>query len=116
MNNLWDRLRAALLFWRKFPVVVLPQGYWTPDDAKSLSNWLGTETGAKFRHLRWNAVYESQLKAIIDRRDSAYSAGTAFGMRSMIAFEDSLLQLPLGESDSLQSTGETSGGFNSVNR
>lgn len=111
MSNLFRRLRAAFLFWRVFPVVLLPDGYWTDADAKSLSNWLGTDAGVKFRHLRFNAVYQSQLQAITNRSDSAYAAGTAFGMRSMVAFEDSLLQIKLPDVEVQPSTG-----FASINR
>jgi hypothetical protein len=116
MQNFFRRLHAAWLYWRTFPVVVLPDGYWSDADAKALSNFLGTDAGAKFRHLRWNAVYQSQLQAITNRHDSAYAAGTAFGMRSMVAFEDSLLAISLPTSGSSESTTLGISGFQSVNR
>jgi hypothetical protein len=72
---------------------------------------LGTDAGVKYRHLRFNAVYQSQLQAITNRQDAAYAAGMAFGMRSMVAFEDSLLQIELPEIELQPSTG-----FASVNR
>jgi hypothetical protein len=117
MKNVLKYLRLIKLFWRHFPVLLFPDDYWTSADAKSWSNWLGTDAGAKFRNLRFNMVYESQLKAITERSDSAYAAGVAFGMRAMIAFEDSLLQISLdqGVSDRI-ATETTEGQFSSVNR
>jgi hypothetical protein len=112
MRDFLNRIRLAKLFWRFFPVVSMPPGYWSDADAKSLSNWLGTDSGVKYRHLRWNAVYQSQLQAITNRSDSAYAAGTAFGMRSMVAFEDSLLQIELPQPQ-IQ---EQDAAFRSVNR
>lgn len=106
MTNFIRRLRASWLYLRTFPVVVLPQGYWSDADAKALSNFLGSDTGAKFRHLRWNAVYQSQLQAIVNRTDSAYASGTAFGMRSLVAFEDSLLQVELPQTEMVEQVGQ----------
>ncbi len=81
-------------------------------DAKALSNFLGSDTGMKFRHLRWNRVYLAQQRAITDRADPAYSAGIAFGIFGTVAEEDSLLQVSLPE----QEFGEGNSGFRSVNR
>ena len=112
------RLKAAWLFLRKYPVVSLPDNYWTDADAKAWSNFLGSDTGAKLRHMRWNRVYQSQQNAITDRTDSAYSAGIAFGVLGMTADEDALLQISLPESESLenQTARGNTGHFQSVNR
>jgi hypothetical protein len=109
------RLRAAFLYLRKYPVVKLPDNYWTDADAKAWSNFLGSDTGAKLRHIRWNRVYESQQQAVLDRKDSAYSAGIAFGILGMTHDEDALLQISLPTDASLENTKRTSD-FVSVNR
>jgi hypothetical protein len=54
---------------------------------KAWSNFLGSDTGAKLRHLRWNRVYEAQQRAVTDRKDPAYSAGIAFGILGMTSEE-----------------------------
>jgi hypothetical protein len=87
------------MFLTKYPVTLLPDNYWTDADAKAWSNFLGTDTGAKLRHLRWNRVYESQQKAIMDRSDPAFAAGIAFGVRGMTAEEDALLRIELSQLD-----------------
>jgi hypothetical protein len=115
MTEFFRRLKAAWLFMRKYPYVALPDNYWTSADAKALSNFLGSDTGMKFRHLRWNRVYLAQQRAITDRADPAYSAGIAFGIFGTVAEEDSLLQISLPESASQENTRGTSG-FQSVNR
>jgi hypothetical protein len=71
MNNFLRRLKTAWTFLAKYPVTVLPDGYWTAADSKAWSNFLGSDTGAKLRHIRWNRVYESQQRAICDRKDAA---------------------------------------------
>ena len=107
------RLKAAWLYLRKYPVVVLPDNYWTTADAKAFSNFLGSDTGAKLRHIRWNRVYESQQKAIMDRSDPAFAAGIAFGILGMTHEEDQLLQITLPEE---QMQAQDTGVFKSVNR
>jgi hypothetical protein len=109
------RLKSAWLYLQKYPVTVLPENYWTDADAKAWSNFLGSDTGVKLRHMRWNRVYEAQQMAITDRTDSAYSAGVAFGILGMVREEDSLLQISLPESASQEIAPGTSD-FRSVNR
>jgi len=109
------RLKAAFLYLRKYPVVKLPENYWTDADAKAWSNFLGSDTGAKLRHMRWNRVYEAQQMAITDRKDSAYSAGIAFGILGMTHDEDALLAISLPQSASEENTRRSSD-FVSVNR
>jgi hypothetical protein len=109
------RLKAAFLYLRKYPVVKLPDNYWTDADSKAWSNFLGSDTGAKLRHIRWNRVYEAQQMAITDRKDSAYSAGVAFGILGMTNDEDMLLQISLPTDASLENT-KRSSDFVSVNR
>ena len=100
---------------QKYPVAVLPANYWTDADSKAWSNFLGSDTGAKLRHIRWNRVYESQQRAITDRKDSAYSSGIAFGVLAMTSEEDQLLQISLPTYESSESAHGTSD-FRSVNR
>jgi hypothetical protein len=97
---------------KHYPIVVLPDFYWTDADSKAWSNFLGTETGAKLRNIRFNRVYESQQRAICDRKDSAYSAGIAFGILAMTSEEDQLLQVELPQPELT----EAAGNFKSVNR
>jgi hypothetical protein len=115
MSNFFRRLKVAWEFLHKYPVVVLPDNYWTDADAKAWSNFLGSDTGAKLRHMRWNRVYQSQQNAICDRKDSTFSAGIAFGVLGMTREEDGLLQISLPESGSQENTRGTSD-FRSVNR
>ena len=83
MNQFFYRLKSAWLYLKKYPVVVIPPDYWTDSDAKAWSNFLGSDTGAKLRHLRWNRVYEAQQRAVTDRKDPAYSAGIAFALSKL---------------------------------
>jgi hypothetical protein len=116
VNQFFYRLKAAWLYLKKYPVTVLPDNYWTDADAKAWSNFLGSDTGAKLRHLRWNRVYEAQQRAITDRKDPAYAAGIAFGILGMTSEEDSLLQISLPTDDQSESTGWDQGRYPSVNR
>lgn len=116
MKNFFLRLKTAWTFFRKFPYVALPDDYWTPADAKAWSNFLSSDTGAKINHLRWNEVYESQQKAVMDRSDPAYSAGIAFGIWGMVHREDALLAISLPEGESRENNAEQDEGqFRSVN-
>jgi hypothetical protein len=98
--------------WKTMPVVSIPDGYWTHADAKALSLFLTSDTGAKIRHLRWNRVYLTAQQAISDRQDSTFKCGVAYGVRAMVAEEDSLLEIELPQQETVQQTG----GFASVNR
>src|SRR5215471_15185231 len=111
------RLKAAWLYLQRYPYVTLPPNYWTDADAKALSNFLGSDTGAKLRNMRWNRVYEAQQRAITDRSDPAFTAGIAFGILASTQEEDSLLRISLPESESQDNnTLANSGQFRSVNR
>jgi hypothetical protein len=103
--------------WKTFPYVAIPDNYWTTADSKAWSLFLTSDTGAKLRHLRWNRVYLTAQQAISDRADSTYKCGVAFGVRAMVAEEDSLLVISLPESGFPDNTAEgKSGTFTSVNR
>lgn len=118
MSNFIRRLRSAWSMWKTFPYVAIPDGYWTTADSKAWSLFLTSDTGVKLRHLRWNRVYLTAQQAIADRADSTYKCGVAFGVRAMVAEEDSLLMISLPD-DALsgnQTTGRNSGQFVSVNR
>ena len=112
MNNFLRRWKAAFSFWKTFPVVVIPDGYWTEADSQAFSKFLTSDTGAKLRHIRWNRIYLSAQQAISEQGDSTYKCGIAFGVRAMVAEEDSLLRVELPEP---QITEEMSS-FKSVNR
>ena len=112
MNNWIRRFKAAWSMWRTFPVVSIPNDYWTDADSKAWSLFLTSDTGAKLRHLRWNRVFLTAQQAISDRADSTFKCGVAYGVRAMVAEEDSLLAITLPEP---QITEEMSQ-FKSVNR
>ena len=112
MSNFLRRLKAAMSMWRTFPYVTIPNDYWTHADAKALSLFLTSDTGAKIRHLRWNRVYLTAQQAISDRQDSTFKCGVAYGVRAMVAEEDSLLEIELPQQETVQQTGA----FASVNR
>jgi hypothetical protein len=113
MRNFFRRLKSAWSMWTTFPTVVIPENYWTNADSKAWSLFLTSDTGVKLRHLRWNRVYLTAQQAISDRVDSTYKCGVAFGVRAMVAEEDSLLSVSLPETEL---TGMDKGGFRSVNR
>jgi hypothetical protein len=112
------RLKAAWLYLQRYPYVELPPNYWTNADAKALSNFLGSDTGAKLRNMRWNRVYEAQQRAVTDRKDPAYTAGIAFGILAVTHEEDQLLRISLPENESLENNtlGNLGTVFRSVNR
>ena len=113
MRDFLRRFRVAMMVLRHYPVTVLPDFYWNDGDAKALSNFMTGDTGSKLRHIRFNRVYEAQLMAISDRKDSAFAAGIAFGVRAMVAEEDSLLAVELPQPEGHE---QDIGGFQSVNR
>jgi hypothetical protein len=112
MNNFFRRWRAAFSFWKTFPVVVLPSGYWTDADSQAFSKFLMSDTGVKVRHLRWNRVYLTAQQAISEQGDSTYKCGVAFGVRAMVAEEDALLKIELPQPD----IPEQESSFRSINR
>jgi hypothetical protein len=112
MRGFLKRLRASWLYLRHYPVVTLPPDYWTSADAKALSNFMTGDTGSKLRHMRFNRVYESQQMAITDRKDSAYSAGVAFGILALTSEEDALLRVELPQPE----IREEDAAFRSINR
>ena len=116
MRNFFMRLRAAWHYVRYYPHVVIPQGFWLPEDSKALSNFLTGPTGTKLRNLRWQQLRELERDAIQDRKDSSYTKGIAWGVRSYFGWEDTLLQISPAESESQQTTDKDEGLFVSVNR
>ena len=112
MNNFFRRLRAAFSMLKTFPVVIIPNDYWTDADSQAWSKFLLSDTGAKLRHLRWNRVYLTAQQAISEQTDSTYKCGVAFGVRAMVAEEDSLLKVELPQPE----IHEQDAAFRSVNR
>jgi hypothetical protein len=112
MSNFLRRLKAAFSMWRTFPVVVIPSDYWTDADAKAWSLFLTSDTGTKLRHLRWHRVFLTAQQAISDRQDSTFKCGVAYGVRAMVAEEDSLLAIELPQPEIT----EEQSAFKSVNR
>jgi hypothetical protein len=98
--------------WRTFPVVSLPDNYWTDADSKAWSLFLTSDTGAKLRHIRWNRVFLTAQQAISDRQDATFKCGVAYGVRAMVAEEDALLKIELPQPE----LAEQDAAFRSVNR
>ncbi len=115
MNTLKTLFRLYKLFVRHLPVVTQYEA-WSSGDAKALSNFLTSPTGTKWRQIRWERLYQSQVEAIKDGSPSAYSKGIAWGIRSLIAHDDSLLIISPAEADSAENTEKNEGQFVSVNR
>jgi|SRR5215831_4929561 len=117
MNNFVRRLKAAWFFWRHFPPSAVPSDYWTNENARALSVFLTSDTGIKLRHMWVEKVHMSAQRAIMDQAHPQYHAGVAWGIRSMVAFVDSLLAVspPSSELEALTER-ELEGEFRSVNR
>ena len=117
MNNLIRRLRAAWHFWQFYPSTQLPNNFWTDPDARSLSNFLTSDTGIKMRRILLEKVNMSAQRAIMEQRNSKYMSGMAFGIRGTVAEIDSLLQIsqPSSELEALTER-QLEGEFRSVNR
>jgi hypothetical protein len=116
MKKLILRLKTAWNFWVYYPVVVIPDRFWTNEDAKALSNFLTGPVGTKLRNLRWQQLRQAEQKAMLDSSDSAYTKGVAWGIRAYFTWEDSLLQISPTESESQPTTEQDEGLFRSVNR
>jgi hypothetical protein len=117
MSNFLTRLRAAWLYWRYFPPTTIPPDYWTNADARALSNFLISDPGVKLRHMWVEKIHASADRAIMDQSTSKYSSGVAWGVRAMVAFNDSLLKtISPPTADVGPDVEETEGVFHSVNR
>jgi len=117
MSNFVRRLRAAWFFWRHFPPSEIPFGYWTDENARALSNFLVSDTGIKLRHQWVEKVHMSAQRAIMEQAHSEYMAGVAWGIRGMVAFVDSLLELsPSPSASETPTEQQIEGEFRSVNR
>jgi hypothetical protein len=112
MRNWIRRFKAAMSMLNTFPVVSIPDSYWTEADSQAWSKFLLSDTGAKLRHLRWNRVYLTAQQAISEQQDSTYKCGIAFGVRAMVAEEDSLLKVELPQPE----IHEQDAAFRSINR
>lgn len=117
MSNLIRRLRAAWFFWRFYPSTQLPNNFWQDSDARSLSNFLTSDTGVKMRRILLEKVNMSAQRAIMEQAHPEYLAGVAWGIRGTVAEIDSLLQISPPSSESTAFTeGQLEGAFRSVNR
>jgi len=117
MQNFIRRLKAAWFFWRHFPPTSVPNDYWTNENARALSVFLTSDAGIKLRHLWIEKVHMSAQRAIMEQAHPQYHAGVAWGIRSMVAFVDSLLQIsPAPSGLGALTERELEGEFKSVNR
>jgi len=116
MNNFVRRIKAAWFFWRHFPPTEIPSNYWTNENARALSNFLVSDTGIKLRHQWMEKVHMSAQRAIMDQTHPQYHAGVAWGIRGMVAFVDSLLELSPSPSASELQPEQIEGEFRSINR
>ena len=116
-GNFWRRVRAAWFFWKHFPPTQLPSDYWTNPDARALSSFLVCDPGIKLRHMWVEKVHMSAQRAIMEQAHPEYMAGVAWGIRSMVAFTDSLLMISLPASELSELTEhQIEGEFRSVNK
>jgi hypothetical protein len=95
-QNFLRRLRAAWYFTRKFPYTQLPPGFWTRENALAWSHFKVSDTGQKIDYILRNKIYELQLLAVMEKEDSRYACGTAFGARGLVAELDALLMDQIG--------------------
>ena|SRR5215469_11470987 len=117
MSKLVQRLKTAWHFWKFFPHVEIPPGYWTDPDARALSNFLCSDTGVKLRYLWVQRLHQEEKRAIMDSSGTKYTNGIAWGVRALIAETDELLQIspPASELSALTER-QLEGEFRSVNR
>src|SRR5215471_2381265 len=116
MKNFMLKLRAAWDFWRHFPPIVTPRGYWTNTDAHHLSDFLTSDTGSKLRNMWKENVNSSAQNAIVERPNAQYWSGIAWGVRAQTVFTDSLLKLSPVESESPQTEEGGEEPFQTVNK
>jgi hypothetical protein len=94
MSEFLRRLRIAWKFAQNFPTSPLPNGYWLPEDAQALSNWLVSDSGVKLRWILRNRISDTANRAVMEMGPhSAYLCGYAAGTRGVVAEMDSLLQI-----------------------
>src|SRR5215831_19389133 len=116
MSNFVRRLKASWFYMRNFPSTEVPNDYWTNPDARALSNFLISDPGIKLRHLWVEKVNMSAARAIMEQAHPEYMAGVAWGIRSMVAFNDSLLIVSPPSGGQTEPMEEHEGVFKSVNK
>ena len=110
------KLKLSWVFWKYWPCPKLPAGYWTTDDAKMLSIFLGSHTGTKLRNVLVERMVTTQERAIMDGSESKFANGVAWGVRGTVMEIESRLKLSLPTDESLALTEEQLDGvFRSVN-
>jgi len=69
------------------PSVIVPTNLfgWSDGDSKDLKIFCDSNTGKKLVKILQNIEAETNAKAIMDDKNTSYSAGVAFGARSMLA-------------------------------
>jgi hypothetical protein len=117
MNNLVQRVKTAWNFWKFYPALVLPPGYWTQGDARVLSNFLTSDTGSKLRNIWVQRLQTQERTAMNDQSPTKFTNGVAWGCRVMIEETDSLLRISPSTSESVDLTErELEATFRSVNK
>jgi len=117
MSNLILRLKTAWNFWKFYPVLVIPPGYWTQGDARVLDNFLGSDTGVKLRALWVQRLQYQEKLAMNDQTPTKFSNGVAWGCRAMIEQTNAFLQISPSASESADlRERELETTFRSVNR
>lgn len=92
MRNWRYRFRAAFLFSQIHPHIEHAPG-WTDEDAKALSKFLTTPTGARYRRTLFHHVQACAFRATMERNHAAYECGYASGARGLCSVSDSLLNV-----------------------
>ncbi len=92
MRSLILRIRAAFLFAKVHPYIDHAPD-WTNDDAKALSRFFSTPTGARYRRTMFHHVQACSFRATLERNHAQYECGYASGARGLAAVSDSLLVL-----------------------
>jgi hypothetical protein len=117
MNNLIQGFKSAWNFWKFYPALVIPPGYWTSGDARVLDNFLGSDTGVKLRALWVQRLQYQEKLAMNDSTPTKFTNGVAWGCRAMIEHTNALLQISPSTSESVDLTErQLEGEFRSVNR
>lgn len=96
------RLKAAWSFWKSEPYISLPANFWLRGDSERLSLFLSSETGLKLGKLLSNRIAQSAVQATL-KNSTPYDSGYAGGCRGTATFIDSLLEISLPTSESLDS-------------
>jgi hypothetical protein len=116
VSNFFQRLKTAWHFWKLYPPIVLPPGYWTNENARALSNFKVSDTGIKLSHIWIARLHSAEREAMRDDGPTKYKNGVAWGIRMMIEESDQLLAISQPTGEQVVTEGQLESAFRSVNR